>query len=419
MSIDLKEKLNNISQNSGVYIFRDIDNEILYVGKATNLRSRVFSYFAGRDERATVQKMMNQVGDIETKETDSALEALILESNLIKKYQPKYNVKEKDDKSFSYFVITKEEFPRVIIKRKTDLMEGNKSVKVSGKSKKVIRYDHIYGPYTSKKQMEVALKIIRKIFPFHTRTEKSEKGCLEEQIGLCPGPYAGKISVEDYKENIRGVRMILDGKKKRLLAGLKREMEQLARNEKFERAVDLRNKIFALEHIQDVALIGSEEDIVSGKRKIRVEAYDISNISGEFAVGSMVVFDGEKPEKAEYRKFKIKTVEGVDDVSMMKEVLQRRFKNKWREPQMIIVDGGKGHVNMAEKVLKELKKEIPLIGVAKGPDRKKLEVVRSNFVLNEDLEKLISNEKFLKRITDEAHRFAITYHRQLRDKISE
>ncbi|MFC1623290.1 GIY-YIG nuclease family protein [Patescibacteria group bacterium] len=415
MSIN-KEKLNNLSQESGVYIFRNIDKDILYVGKATNLRSRVSSYFSGRDGRATVQKMMNQVFEIETKETDSVLEALILESNLIKKYQPKYNIKEKDDKSFSYFVITKEEFPRVIIKRKTDLVEGNKSAKVKGNSKKVIRYDHIYGPYTSKKQMELALKIIRKIFPFHTRTEKSEKGCLDFQIGLCPGPYEGVISDEDYKKNIHGVRMILDGKKKRLLAGLKREMDQLSRSEEFERAADLRNKVFALEHIQDVSLIGSEEDIVSGKRRLRIEAYDISNISGDFAVGSMVVFDSEKPNRSEYRKFKIKTVEGVDDVSMMREVLERRFKNKWREPHLIIVDGGKGHTNMAEKILVDLKKEIPLIGVAKGPDRKKLEVVRSSFELDKDLEKLVADEKFLKRITDEAHRFAITYHRQLRDK---
>jgi excinuclease ABC subunit C len=416
MSNYLRKKLNKISKEPGVYLFKDADENLLYIGKATNLERRVSSYFSGSDERVTVRQMMDQVVDIETRETDSVLEALILESNLIKKHQPKYNIKEKDDKSFSYFVITKEEFPRILIKRKTDLIEGNKSFKTKGNSKKTIRYDHIYGPYTSKHQMEMALKIIRRIFPFHARSEKSEKGCLESQIGLCPGPYEGKISPEDYKKNIKGVRMILDGKKKRLLGGLKREMEELSVQEEFERAADLRNKIFALEHIQDVSLIGSEEDIVSGKRKIRVECYDISNISGEFSVGSMVVFEGKNPQKSEYRKFKIKTVQGIDDVSMMREVFERRFKNKWQHPKLIIVDGGKGHVNMAQNFLTSIKKATPLIGVAKGPDRKKLEVVRSALKLDWDLEELISDEKFLKRITDEAHRFAITYHRKLRDE---
>lgn len=417
MSIDLIEKLNKISKESGVYLFKGgfCDAQVLYVGKATNLRSRVSSYFSGRDERVTIQKMMSQVTNIETIETDTVLEALILEANLIKKHHPKYNIIGKDDKSFAYFAITKEEFPRILILRATDFEQEKKTrLLVTSRG---LRITKIYGPYTSKNQMEIALKIIRRIFPFHSRGEKSEKGCLESQIGLCPGPHDGHISKEDYKKNIRGIRMILEGKKKRLLGTLKKEMEEYAKKQEFEKAADLRNKIFALEHIQDVALMGGGESDFESDKGIRVEAYDISNISGKSAVGSMVVFDGKNSNKSQYRKFKIKTVDGIDDTLMMKEVLERRFQNDWPLPDLIIVDGGKGHTNMAEKVLGKLKKEISLIGVAKGPDRKKLEVVKSGFELDEKLEKLISDKKFLKRITDEAHRFAITYHRKLRDEI--
>jgi len=423
MSNDFSEKLNRISKSPGVYIFKGkcsdsaqggfCGDQILYVGKATNLKNRVSSYFSGRDERVTVLSMMEHVKDIKTIETDTVLEALILEANLIKKHQPKYNILGKDDKSFSYFAITKEDFPRVLIFRETDLKrdENTKTLFIG----RGLRFSKIYGPYTSKKQMETALKIIRRIFPFHSRSEKSEKGCLESQLGLCPGPHDGRISKKDYKRNIKGIQMILEGKKKRLVSSLKKEMEKFSKEEEFEKAADTRNKIFALEHIQDVALMGDESE--NEFEGVRVEAYDISNISGENPVGSMVVFDGQVPNKSEYRKFKIKTVAGIDDTRMMKEVILRRFRNNWSQPDLIIVDGGKGHVNMAQKVMMELKKEIPLIGVAKGPDRKKLEVVRGVFELDEKLEKLISDEKFLKRITDEAHRFAISFHRKLRDEI--
>ena len=149
---------------------------------------------------------------------------------------------------------------------------------------------------------------------------------------------------------------------------------------------------------------------------LRVEAYDISNISGVQAVGSMIVFAGEKPNKNEYRKFKIKTVEGANDVAMMKEVLSRRFMNPWVQPDLIILDGGKGHLNMAQKLLKDLGFVIPLVAVAKGSTRKKLELHIGNYKLNKEINNILSNEVVLKRITDEAHRFAIGYHRQIRRK---
>ena len=478
----IKQKIANLPQNPGVYFFKGASGEILYIGKATNLRSRVSSYFRGdtntrinankriaNDANAKgtkspigdlvpfavpnvpgrsewIGRMVVLVVDIDFQETDSVLEALILESNLIKKHQPKYNTDEKDDKSFSYFVITKEEFPRVIILRETDVDKiTNSKLQITNKSQikndkfpnrfkykdVVIRY--VFGPYISKYQMQIALKIMRRIFPFHALKQKSEKGCLDYQLGMCPGQYDGAISKEDYKKNIRGIRMILEGKKKGLITTLEKEMKEAAKKHEFENAADLRNKIFALQHIRDIALISKEfEDTKSSTFRdskvelssaIRVEAYDISNISGDHAVGSMVVFIDGKPDKSQYRKFKIKTVEGSDDVGMMREVLLRRFKNDWPMPDLILLDGGQGHVNMAEKLLyKELGLAVPIVGVAKGPTRKitnyKLQITNkfSMSKLPNEMQNLLNDRNFIKHITDEAHRFAISYHRKLRRK---
>ncbi|KKW06774.1 MAG: UvrABC system protein C [Candidatus Moranbacteria bacterium GW2011_GWE1_49_15] len=196
----LRKNIGNFPQAPGVYFFRGTKKEILYIGKATNLRSRVQSYFRGTDTRGErIESMVSQAADVEFRQTDSVLEALILESNLIKKHQPKYNIMEKDDKSFAYFVVTKEEFPRIIILRKTDLDRaagkrvGAFDAKLPSRIKDVV-VGKVYGPYLSKYQMEIALKIIRRIFPFHSNKAKTEKGCLDFQLGRCPGPYAGAIS---------------------------------------------------------------------------------------------------------------------------------------------------------------------------------------------------------------------------------
>ena len=437
----VKEKLNKLPTESGVYIFRDKSQKILYIGKATNLRSRTQSYFRGVNNRgAWIASMVEQIVDVDFIETDSVLEALILESNLIKKHQPKYNTDFKDDKSFSYFVITEEEFPKIIILRATDLNK-NKNI-VANK----------FGPYTSKKQMEIALKIIRRIFPFHSNKQKTEKGCLDFQLGLCSGPYADAISKIDYKKNIQGIRLILEGKKKRLITNLEKEMKAASKGNEFEKAVGFRNKIFALKHIQDVALISSEPPLSlppeKGERKMgktfRIEAYDISNISGTNAVGSMVVFNNNESDKSQYRKFKIKTVEGSNDVGMMREVLLRRFhhtltcpdkigtssplkgeekKEKnffWPMPDLILLDGGRGHLAMCERLLESLGIKMSVIAVAKGPTRKISNfkfLISNKFTMTKfpnDLKDIAKDRKLLGQIMDEAHRFAINYHRKLR-----
>ena len=413
----LKQKVNQLPLEPGVYIFRNKLEKILYIGKATNLRSRVQSYFRGTETRGHIESMMPSVFDVDFKQTDSVLEALILESNLIKKHQPKYNIDLKDDKSFSYFVITKEIFPRVIIMRATDL----DFEKLEAKSYKL---KAIYGPYTSKKQMEIALKIIRKIFPFHSNNQKTEKGCLDYQIGLCPGPYAGAISKEDYKKNIRGIRMILEGKMKRLVTTLEKEMNAMAKKNEFEKAAQLRNKLFALKHIRDIALISkdseSEFDLKAKSQKlkaVRIEAYDISNISGTNAVGSLVVFTNNKPDKSQYRKFKIKTIDESNDIGMMREVLNRRFHNDWLMPDLILLDGGLGHLNMAEKLLhKELGLDVAIASVAKGADRKKLDLRFKIDDLRTEIKEILNDKNLIKQIMDEAHRFAIAFHRKIRRK---
>ncbi|MDP1884206.1 MAG: GIY-YIG nuclease family protein [Candidatus Moranbacteria bacterium] len=426
--IKIIEKAKTLPQDPGVYIFRDAKKEIIYVGKATDLRSRVSSYFRNyKGSDRPIEAMIHQVESVEVEETDSVLDALILEANLIRKHQPKYNVLGKDDKSFAYFAITEEEFPRVVILRETEIDKisnfkfqiSNKIQKIKSKKVDKIVYAKVFGPYTSKKQMEIALKIIRRIFPFHSNKQKTEKGCLDFQLGRCPGPYARAISKADYRKNIRGIRMILEGKKKNLLGKLEREMELLAESDEFEKAAEVRNKIFALKHIQDVALISSGGDKlqITNSKLFRVEAYDISNISGRQAVGSMAVFENGEPNKNEYRKFRIKTVEGANDVAMMGEVLLRRFKNAWRQPDLILLDGGQGHLNMAQKLLYDLGLAIPLAAVAKGPTRKKIEVrvpsdPASGF--SKEIENILRDKSLLKNIMDEAHRFAVSYHRKVR-----
>ena len=453
----IKEKLNKLPNNPGVYTFFGAaesasggqlkNGPILYIGKATNLKNRVNSYLQGRNERGMrIVSMVAQIADIKIQETDSVLEALILESNLIKKFQPKYNVERKDDKSFNYVTISRETYPRIEIVRESNLYKNKKS-KIKNKnynlklknsklilnSKLEIRNSNIYGPYTSKKQLEIALKIIRKIFPYHSNKQKTEKGCLDFQLGRCPGPYAGAISKEDYAQNIRGIRMILEGKKKNLLKSLEREMRDQAKKNEFEKAAELRNKIFALRHIQDVALMTSENFSLTPalsrrergneEEKLRIEAYDISNISGQYAVGSMVVFSNGEPDKSQYRKFKIKTIEGSNDVGMMAEVLFRRFRHsEWPKPDLILLDGGKGHVNMGSKILQELSLEIPMAGIAKGPGRKNVKIQMTNdksmskSKFQKYILEILKDKNLIQGIMNEAHRFAISYHKKLRKR---
>lgn len=413
---DAKKRVKELPKSPGVYLYRDAAGAVLYVGKATSLRARVSQYFSGQEEKSRGYRMTlltEQTQVIDVHETDSVLEALILEAELIKKFQPKYNIDGKDDKSYCYFVITQEDFPRVVIVRQTDFIKEKFNVPMYKRGK-------MFGPYTSKEQMNVALKIIRRIFPFHSRSAESEKGCLDFQIGMCPGPHSGAISREDYKRNMRNISLFLSGHKKKLLHQLEVEMRSYAKEEEFEMAQERKKQIYALTHINDIALMSKKDYALPSfhMRKFRMEAYDISHISGEYMVASMAVFVNGVPDKSAYRKFKIKAVEGINDVAAMREVIARRIGHlsDWGVPDVIILDGGQGHLNMGQKLLSDLEvsKKVGLIAVAKGPTRKKVDVYTSaDFPVSPAV---VDDKDTIEAMREEAHRFAITFHKQLRGK---
>lgn len=367
--------------------------KLLYIGKAGNLRRRVSSYFL-RPHDARISQMVSDIKTIDFLETDNALEALILEAKLIKDKKPPYNIKDKDDKSFLFIEITDEEFPRVLLVRGKSLSAGKR-----------------YGPFTSASSAREAIRILRKIFPWSTHPESKigsyKKPCFEYEIGLCPGTCVGAISKKDYMKNIKGLKMFLSGQKNKLINSLKKDMALASKELRFEDASKLKKKIFSLEHIQDAALLG-EADIVSTDDKTRIEGYDISNISGDSAVGSMVVFVGGSPKRDEYRKFKIRSILEPNDVGMMKEMVSRRLKNDWPLPDFMLVDGGIAQVNAVRSSVLEAGLKIPIIGMVKGPDRKKTDLVGDK-VVN-------INKKILEKVRDEAHRFAISYHKSVRSK---
>lgn len=395
---NLYEKL---PETPGVYIFKGAAHGILYVGKAGNLRRRVSSYFT-RPHDSRIENLVSKVKAIDYRPTDTALEALILEAELIKKYAPPFNVRERDDKSFLYVEISKEKFPRVLL--------------VRGKSKPA---GTRFGPFTSASNIREALRILRRIFPWSTHTSLNVKSqmskvkmrpCFEYELGLCPGTCIGAISRKDYMKNIANLKLLFAGEKKQILRNLENEMKMASRRLEFEKAEKLRRQIFALQHIRDVALINDPElpRAISYKLKAdyRIEGYDISNISGTSAVGSMVVFCGNEPDRNEYRKFRIKTITQSDDVGMFKEVLRRRFKNDWPLPSLILIDGGRGQANAAKNVLAEFGLKIPIVGIAKGSERKRNDIIGK-------IPRGVSKNTLV-RVRNEAHRFAISYHKKLR-----
>lgn len=404
-SQDLKKK--QLPDSPGVYKFLGKGKKLLYIGKATSLRDRVRSYFNSgilKTRGPLIEQMVGLAKFVEFIKTDSVLEAMILEVNLIKKHKPKFNTKEKDDKSFSYVVVTKEDFPRVLLVRGKELL-GSEA------SKWIIKY--AFGPFPKASSLKQGLKIIRKIFPFRDKCKPSQSGgsgkpCFNNQIGLCSGICAGLISKKDYGKIIQNLKLFFDGKKKSLVKKLEKEMKMLAKDRKFEKAGEIKKTIFALNHIQDVALVGREEDRDSFKS--RIEGYDIAHISGTSMVGVMVVIENGMPNKSEYRKFKIKTVDGADDTKALKEVLERRLgHSEWPLPALFVVDGGKAQINVFERVLKENGIKIPVVGVVKDERHRPKNIIGSKTLK-------FKYEKEILLADAEAHRFAISYHRKLSRK---
>ena len=449
--VKLKKQIEWLPNLPGVYYFYNSSGEILYIGKATNLKSRVKSYFQKPGTRL-IEQMIFEVVEIKTKITSSALEAFFLESTEIRKYQPKYNILSKDDKTKLVVFITNEAVPRIILAREKDLIDNSNlkpeisksQLKIKNKesdgasssvfftapkvmapsSEQAPRYSPscnkllkgiYFGPFASSGELKIALKLLRKIFPYCDQPFAG-KPCFYSYIGLCPGVCNGKISVAEYKKVFRKIKFFLQGKVAELKKQIEIDMKSFAKAQKFEEAEICKKQLFALTHIQDIALTFSCDRIKISNSDFVVEAFDISNLGGQFAVGSRAVFINGQRAQEHYRKFKIKNLclnlparradKNIGDLKMMEEMLGRRKKHtEWIKPNLIVIDGGKAHLNLAQKIFG---KEIPIVAIAKGPRRNK----------NEFLGQKVSKE--IQRIAiycrDEAHRFAIKYHRELARK---
>lgn len=389
-----KKEIENLPRSPGVYIFHNSSGEIIYVGKAINLRNRVRSYFTGV-HHAKTEQLVKEAVSFSIKQTDSAIEALILEANLIKKYQPIYNIREKDDKSYLYVWISKEKFPRVSLVRATDVHKISESK------------PRLFGPYTSSNSIKTALEIIRPALPYRSCSKMPKKACLYGYLRLCDRPCEGKINAVQYKERIDELIAFLRARRKSIIRKMNKQMAEASGKQNYEEAALLRDKIKALTHINDVAVL-KKDDIETIYN--RIEGYDISNISGANATGSMVVFINGESEKSEYKKFKIKNLTGANDTAMLAQVLARRARHKeWGTPDLMIIDGGAGQLNAASHALGKCGWHIPLVAIAKGAKRKNNDFRFHGRVVERNL-------MLFKQVRDEAHRFAIGYYRKLHRK---
>lgn len=393
----------NLPDSPGIYLFKDKKGNILYIGRATSLNDRVKSYF--RDDLISTRgpllvDMVSKSSVIEHIKTDSVLEAVILEANMIKEYQPYYNTKEKDNKSHSYIVITEEDFPKVLIVRGRNLVLTEQALlqfKIKEK----------FGPYPQASVLKQALNILRRIFPF--RDEKSfipYQESFYKSLKLSPDTSLPGAK-DEYIKTIRNISLFLKGKKKELVKTLEKEMSEYADKQEFEKAERVKKTIYALSHIQDIALLKKEN--IENNNFFRIEAYDVAHMSGKDKVGVMAVVSRGEADKSEYRKFKI-SKDVNDDVLGLKEIILRRFSHdEWRNPDLIVVDGGLGQINAAKEVLSNLELNLPIVAVVKDNTHK------ADHFLGD--EKIISEHKMsILKANAEAHRFAISYHKNLRSK---
>ena len=400
-----------IPHQPGVYIFKDNLKRVLYVGKAIDLYHRVASHFY------TPSLFIEKTASVETIIVESELEALILEANLIKKFLPPFNNKLTDDKDYLYIAVTCEDFPKIITARKKDLK----------------LYKKYWGPFPSSKTVKNTLRSLRRVFPWCSASQgPTLRACFYYHLGLCPGACVGQISREDYNKIIKRFSKFLDGKKDDLLSQFVLEMMQASNDQRFEDAQRLKKSMEGINYLtqtnrtalylenpnfledeRQLALQQLQKDLNLSKSPERIEGYDISNIQGKESTGSMVVLTNGEIDKSQYRKFKIKITGRPNDVGMHKEMMRRRLKHKeWPLPDLIIIDGGRGQVRGAELEIRNLKLKIPVFGLAKKQEwlyPPEGEVIK--------LPKRSLSLKLLQKLRDEAHRFAISYHRKLHGKI--
>lgn len=425
----MNEKLKDIPKLPGIYIMRDGIGDIIYIGKAKSLKDRISSYF-NSDTDSKAATIITAMRKIDYILCSSEREALILERQLINKVQPYFNAMWKDDKSYPYIKLSiNEDFPRLYLTRK--------------KLKDGALY---FGPYPQIFYIKKLIRWITKLFKIrpcrmeisenNLPDEKKVKSCLYYHTDMCHGPCMGKISSANYKEKIKNIELFLNGKFKKLESDWETEMYNLSQEMKYEEAKEIRDRIYAVHNMSERVMISeiSKEEInesversdsISELKKVLrlnnmpaiIEGFDNSNIQGTNAVASMVRFVNAIPDKKNYRRFKIKTVFGPDDFASMREVVFRRYsaiiRRNEKMPDLILIDGGKGQLNAAISALEELQLKTPIIAIAE----KNEEI----FLPNKDKPLILSKHspalKLLQSVRNEAHRFALNYHRKLREKI--
>ncbi len=421
---NIKNKLKKLPKQPGVYFHKDADGKIIYIGKAAVLKNRVSSYFQNSRQRDVKTSLLVQdIADLDWITVESEAEALFLESEFIKRYKPKYNIDLRDDKHFIYIRIpVRDEWPVISYVRRP-LDDGAE----------------YFGPYTSSDPVRRAMRQLRKAFPYvtHAVSPMPKRACLHYHIGLCPGPEVGAVTPADYKRNLRRLMLYLHGKKTKLTDQLEREMQRAAKKHDFELAATRRNQLQNLQALSKQMIFSDKESFdlrkdeglmgladVLGLKKLprRIECYDISHLQGTDNVASMVVFTDGVPNKEEYRRFKMRLA-GNDDYAHMREVIGRRFRERsgtlrdrslresWSQPDLLVIDGGKGQLSAAAHVLDELGITVPAIGLAK---REEEIILRDGTVIRLPFD--APALQLLQRIRDEAHRFAVTYHSLLRSR---
>jgi excinuclease ABC subunit C len=420
-----EEILKSIPSETGVYIFKK-GNKYLYIGKAKNLKARILTHKNEAQVNSKEALIFNQADKIDYIISQSEFNALLLEAKLIQEKKPKYNVRWRDDKSHLYIKITvKDEYPKVLLSRKEN----------DGRSL-------YFGPFFSTKVANQIIRFVRRIVPFCMQKKIGKRACFYSKINLChPCPnyiesltdYSLKRKLKkEYRKNIKKVIAILSGKGEKLINEYEKILKRLTKNQQYEQAITIRNQIINLKKLIEKGnfdLVNQEESIswpkiekgiislltskkIAIKKVSRIEGYDISNFSFKEAVGAMVVFIDGKPEKKEYRRFKIRDINLKDDFSMLAEVLKRRLDNTWTKPDLILIDGGRPQLRTLWKSLSE-KIKIPIIGLAKNPDRLVFFKPPFETIFLESANPIL---RIFQAVRDEAHRFAKKYHTLLREK---
>jgi excinuclease ABC subunit C len=432
MQQNLKEKIKHIPETPGIYFLKDKKGEVLYIGKARNLKNRISTYFQESPTllEPRLQSMINKIANVDYIVTKDEIESTLLEARMIRDTKPKYNVRLKDDKSFLCIGITKnDDFPKIRLVRETD--RGSQDLEY-------------FGPYVNSDDLRTAIKVLQKIFRFATcnipifendQKRKFFRPCLLYSLKRCSAPCAAKISRKDYNLDVKSFKEFLQGNRKSLIENIKKQMKEAAANLEFERASELRDQVNSIKILTHKSTLSDfiEGDItpidarlcIDDLKKIlnlnftprKFEGIDVANLGKGEAVGSVVVFFDGVPFKDGYRRFRIKMVKGIDDYGMIREVVSRRFKRLMEEkqplPDVLLIDGGTGHLSSAKDALKKVKANVPvLLSIAKKTDRVFLTGKDKPLNLPQHSPAL----RLLKYIRDEAHRFAQHYHHILRRK---